>query len=162
MFVMRYFLLFSLLLVPLLFKGQEKNIADTAKNIKIESDVKQKTEFPLIDMDIITGKKPLKLSPSPGLYLEGLDKYLPEKKFNPQKLELNLNLTPPKRLKDVVKEDPLKAIILGGAIFLGMMNHTIYGEDKMLKIRIEQGVQSRSNIPETAKSAHGAITVNNE
>jgi hypothetical protein len=78
-------------------------------------------------------------------------------KFNAGKPNLNLNLPPPKSILDLIGENPLRALIYGTATLAGMANHTVMGEDKMNKIRLNEMVQSRSGIPETAISGQGTV-----
>jgi hypothetical protein len=65
------------------------------------------------------------------------------------KLPLNLNFAPPKSVLELIRENPLRALLYGMATVAGMMNNTIMGEDKMNKIRLDNMIQSRSGIPET-------------
>jgi hypothetical protein len=77
--------------------------------------------------------------------------------YNQGKLYLSLNLEPPKNILELIRENPLRALIYGAATFAGMMNNTIMGEDKMNKIRLDNMVQSRKGIPETMISGQGTV-----
>ncbi|MDR0384966.1 MAG: hypothetical protein LBH60_02685 [Prevotellaceae bacterium] len=77
--------------------------------------------------------------------------------YNRGKLYLNLNLDPPKSIINLIRENPLRALIYGVATFAGMMNNTIVGEDKMNKIRLDNMVQSHTGIPETMVSGQGTV-----
>jgi hypothetical protein len=68
-------------------------------------------------------------------------------------LNLNLNFAPPKSLLDMISENPLRLLLM----LAGMMNNHVVGEDKMNQIRLNNMVQSRSGIPETAISGNGAV-----
>jgi hypothetical protein len=73
------------------------------------------------------------------------------------KLYLNWDFAPPKNILELIRENPLRALIYGAASLAGMMNNNIMGEDKMNKIRLDKMVQSRSGIPETMISNQAAI-----
>jgi hypothetical protein len=66
-----------------------------------------------------------------------------------RKLSLNLNFAPSPNILELIRENPLRALLYGMATVAGMMNNTIMGEDKMNKIRLDNMVQSHSGIPET-------------
>jgi hypothetical protein len=66
---------------------------------------------------------------------------------------LNLNFSPSKSLLDLINENPLRVLLM----LVGMMNNNVVGEDKMNQIRLNDMVQSRSRIPETAISGNGAV-----
>jgi hypothetical protein len=76
--------------------------------------------------------------------------------YEPGKLNLNLP-PPPKSILDLIRENPFRALFYGAAMLAGMVNHNIVGEDKMNIIRLNDMVQSRLGIPETAISGQGAI-----
>jgi hypothetical protein len=77
--------------------------------------------------------------------------------YDPKMLKLNLNLPPPRNILDIIRENPFRALLYGAATLAGMMNNTVVGEDKMNLIRLENMVQSRSGIPESAISGNGTI-----
>jgi hypothetical protein len=77
--------------------------------------------------------------------------------FEAGKLNLNLNLPPQKNILDLIRENPLRALIYSAAILAGQVNNTIVGEDKMNQIRLNNMVQSRSGIPESAISGNGTV-----
>jgi hypothetical protein len=77
--------------------------------------------------------------------------------YQSDKLYLNLDFAPPKSILELIRENPLRALIYGAASLAGMMNNTIMGEDKMIKIRLDNMVQSRSGIPETMISNPAVI-----
>jgi hypothetical protein len=77
--------------------------------------------------------------------------------YDPWKLNLNLNLPPQKRLLDLIRENPFLALLYGVATLAGMANHNLVGEDRMNLIRLNNMVQSRSGIPETAISGNGKV-----
>jgi hypothetical protein len=77
--------------------------------------------------------------------------------FEPGKLNLKLILPPQKNILDLIRENPFKALIYGMATLAGMANNTVVGEDKMNKIRLDNMVQSRLGVPETAISGNGSI-----
>jgi hypothetical protein len=77
--------------------------------------------------------------------------------YEPGKLNLNLDLPPQRSLLDLIRENPLIALLYGVATLAGRMNNNIVGEDKMNLIRLNNMVQSRSGIPETAISGNGKI-----
>lgn len=106
-------------------------------------------------------KQPVILPP-PGYMGYDMDKLLhftPENPYDPTKLHLNMNFEAPKSIRELLRDDPANALLMGGAIVLGLLNNHIQGEDKMNKIRVEQGVQSRSGVPESARSGQGYITI---
>lgn len=78
------------------------------------------------------------------------------------KPQLNLSFAPPKNFLDVLREEPLKALLYGGAMVVGLLNNQIIGEDKLMRIRMDQTIYSRSGIPESARSADGRVTVKSE
>jgi hypothetical protein len=78
-------------------------------------------------------------------------------KYDAKTLNLNLNLPPAKNILDLIRENPLRALMYSAATLAGMVNHTVMGEDKMNLIRLDNMVQSRSGIPETAISGNGTI-----
>ncbi|MDR1338766.1 MAG: hypothetical protein LBK58_01705 [Prevotellaceae bacterium] len=77
--------------------------------------------------------------------------------YHHEKLYLNLDFAPPKNILELIRENPLRALVYGAASLAGMMNNTIMGEDKMNKIRLDNMVQSRSGIPETMISNQTVI-----
>jgi hypothetical protein len=74
-----------------------------------------------------------------------------------RELSLNMDFAPPKSVLELIRENPLRALLYGMATVAGMMNNTIMGEDKMNKIRLDNMVQSRSGIPETMISGQTII-----
>jgi hypothetical protein len=82
--------------------------------------------------------------------------------YDPTKMTLDLNFEPPKRILELIQENPLRALIYGAAFLAGQSNNVLYGEDKMTTIRVDNMVQSHSGIPETARSSRGTINVNYE
>jgi hypothetical protein len=82
--------------------------------------------------------------------------------YDPWQMTLNLNLKLPKRLLDLIRENPFIALIYGVTTLAGMANHNVVGEDKMNIIRLDNMVQSRSGIPQTAIIIHGPAHFENE
>jgi hypothetical protein len=79
--------------------------------------------------------------------------------YNNGKLYLTpyLGLEPQKNILELIRENPLRALVYGVATLAGMMNNTVMGEDKMNKIRLDNMVQSRTGIPETMISGQGTL-----
>jgi hypothetical protein len=114
---------------------------------------------PVIPMLVPGMKQPNFMLPSKYLGYESaknMFKYTTPK-YNPWQMNLNLNLTPQKGLLDRIRENPFMAFIYGVATLAGMANNNIVGEDKMNIIRLNNMVQSRSGIPESAISGQGTV-----
>jgi hypothetical protein len=77
--------------------------------------------------------------------------------YHHDKLYLNWDFAPPKNILELIRENPLRALIYGAASLAGMMNNNIMGEDKMNKIRLDNMIQSRPGIPETMISNPAVI-----
>jgi hypothetical protein len=78
------------------------------------------------------------------------------------KPKLNLSFAPSKSILDLLRDEPLTALLYGGAIVAGMLNNQIIGEDKLMRIKMDNMIYSRSGIPESARSANGRVTVKSE
>ncbi|MDR2382687.1 MAG: hypothetical protein LBD76_02255 [Prevotellaceae bacterium] len=78
-------------------------------------------------------------------------------RYDPWQLNLNLNIPPQKSFLDLIKENPFMSLLYGVATLAGMANNNIKGEDKMNMIRLNNMVQSRSGVPESAISGNGKI-----
>jgi hypothetical protein len=81
--------------------------------------------------------------------------------YDPWQMTMNLNLPPRKSLLDLIRENPFMALIYGVTTLAGMMNNTIAGEDKINIIRLDNMVQSRSWMPETAIPVQGPVNYEN-
>ncbi|MDR1886993.1 MAG: hypothetical protein LBQ70_03675 [Prevotellaceae bacterium] len=93
----------------------------------------------------------------PGFWGYGIDMFgLTTPQFNPREINLNLNFAPRKNILELIRENPFRAVVYGAAMLAGQMNHTLYGEDKMTKIRLDNMLQSHSGIPETATPGSAA------
>jgi hypothetical protein len=114
---------------------------------------------PMIPMPVPGLKQPNLLTLPRYLGYEGAKNMFLYKtsEYEPGKINLNLNLQPPKSILDLIRENPLRALVYGIATLAGMANNNIVGEDKMNIIRLNNMIQSRSGIPETAISGHGTI-----
>jgi hypothetical protein len=167
--------------VPALLAGQSK-IVDSASNNFVSEDtviVENILKTPELQVE----KTPEKVSPTapmipmtvPGMsgmrhpdflmpprYLgyesamSMLKKYT-DVKYDSKTLNLHLDFSPPKSLRELISEDPLRALLYIVGAIAGRANHTVMGEDKMNKIRLDNMIQSHSGIPESAISGNGAI-----
>jgi hypothetical protein len=169
-------MLFMTISIPLFLKGQSKTIDSTSENfvvkdtviienilaspdVEVEKPSKNASARPVIPMPIPEMTQfDLRLPPKYRRYedIENMFRYTGEK-FDPWKVTLNLNLPPQKTILDLIRENPLKALGYGVAALAGMANHNLVGEDKMNIIRLNNMVQSRSGIPETAISGWGTV-----
>jgi hypothetical protein len=163
--------------VPLFLEGQLKS-GDSTSNIFVSKDtVTTENILKTPDLQIeetqesVSSRPPLIPMPVPGM--ERYDFLMPprywgyenaknmfrytEPGFETGKLNLNLNLSPPKSFFELIRENPSRALLYGTAILAGRANNTIVGEDKMNLIRLDNMVQSRSGIPESAISGQGKI-----
>jgi hypothetical protein len=163
--------------IPLLLEAQSES-GDSTSNIFVSKDTVI-SENILKTPDLQTEKTPESVSarsPLIPMLVPGMERYdflMPPKYwgyenaknmfrytepgFETGKLNLNLNLSPPKSLLELIRENPLRALIYGTAILAGKANNTVVGEDKMNLIRLDNMVQSRSGIPESAISGQGKI-----
>ncbi|MDR0724902.1 MAG: hypothetical protein LBF59_02700 [Prevotellaceae bacterium] len=127
--------------------------------LQVEKTPEKTSASPVIPMPIPGMKHPDLMMPPKYLGYErakNMFRYTaPE--YDPWKLNLNLNLPPQKRILDLIRENPFMALLYGVATLAGMANHNIVGEDKMNLIRLNNMVQSRSGIPETAISGNGKV-----
>jgi hypothetical protein len=163
--------------VPFFLKGQSE-YGDSTANIFVSKDTVT-SENILKTPDLQIEKTPENTSPKPPLIpmpVPGMERYdflMPprywgfenaknmfrytEPGFEAGKLYLNLNLPPPKSFLELIRENPFRALLYGAAALAGRANNTIVGEDKMNIIRLDNMVQSRSGIPETAISGQGKV-----
>jgi hypothetical protein len=83
--------------------------------------------------------------------------------FDATKLNLNLQfVSPQKKLASLLKEEPAKALLYVAAYIAGMLNHNIEGEDKRMKKQMDCMINSRSGVPESARSANHLYEIKNE
>jgi len=116
----------------------------------------------LIPLDINGTRRPDFLLPQNWQYdAKNRFRFMPPP-FDPTQMTLNLNFEPQKNILELIQENPFRALLYGAAIVAGKANNVLYGEDKMTTIRVNDMVQSRSGIPETARSSSGHININYE
>jgi hypothetical protein len=162
--------------IPLHLAGQSKS-SDSTSNIFVSGDTVI-TENILKTPELQVEETPEKISSSPmipmlvpgmkhpnlmmpPIYLgyesaTNLFRYTPPI-YESWTLNLNLNLPPQKRFIDLIRENPFRTLLYGVVMLAGMANNTVVGEDKMNMIRLNNMVQSRSRIPETAISGRGTV-----
>jgi hypothetical protein len=162
-------LLLWTLTVPCILAGQSESGDSTSQNFvskdTVISENRLKTPenvsagLPAIPMSIHGIKQPnFMMHPKFWEYENEKDIFVYRNSgFKTGNLNLNLVLPPQKSILDLIRENPLKALLYGVATLAGMANHTIVGEDKMNLIRLNNMIQSRSGIPETAISGNGTI-----
>ena len=80
-----------------------------------------------------------------------------EKLYDSDKLYLNLNFAPPQNFGDLLRENPLKTLLLVAGTVAGMMNHQVTGIDKEIEINTMRDIYSRTPIPESARRADNSF-----
>ncbi|MDR1895835.1 MAG: hypothetical protein LBR10_03495 [Prevotellaceae bacterium] len=147
--------------IPASALGQTEQVeqADTVTvqpKPKEEPVIKMSISMELLDMQLTQPQLLLPPPGSAGYYdVNSMLRFTP--KYNAHQMTLNMKFTPPPKFINTLKEEPLKVLLVGGAMLLGRMNHHIQGEDKNMQIRLEQMMRtpSHSGVSETAKTPEG-------